>query len=152
MSVKYWWVGPREQVLNVPIACWYMGPASVVADRQQKLDFCQMLHWLLWERSWVRTHGSVSCRAVDCVKSPSWGQWICSNLLTVTWKVVIRGPCEIHMVEGHTRTGRRKRVACSSGFPLQGVHQFESSWLSYMSIACLWQSSHSNLINLIWLM
>jgi hypothetical protein len=27
-------------------------------------------------------------------------------------------------------------------FPLQRVHRFESSWLSDMSTACLWQSSH----------
>jgi hypothetical protein len=25
MSVKYQWVGPREQVLNIPIACWCYG-------------------------------------------------------------------------------------------------------------------------------
>jgi hypothetical protein len=28
------------------------------------------------------------------------------------------GPREIRMVEGHTWTERRKRVACWSGFPL----------------------------------
>jgi hypothetical protein len=30
------------------------------------------------------------------------------------------------MVEGHTRTERGMSVAYWSGFPLQGVHQFES--------------------------
>jgi hypothetical protein len=27
-SVMDRWVGPRKQVLNIPIACWYMGPVS----------------------------------------------------------------------------------------------------------------------------
>jgi hypothetical protein len=37
------------------------------------------------------------------------------------------------MVEGHTRIEHGKRVVCWSGFPLQGVHQFELPRLSYMS-------------------
>jgi hypothetical protein len=41
-------------------------------------------------------------------------------------KVAICGPGKIRMVEGHTRTKREKRVACWLGFPLQGVHRFES--------------------------
>jgi hypothetical protein len=53
------------------------------------------------------------------------------------------------MVEDHTQSEREKRVACWLGFPLQGVHQFESPRLSDMSTACLWQSSCSNLMNLI---
>jgi hypothetical protein len=28
MSMKERWVGPREQVLNVPIACWWYGPSE----------------------------------------------------------------------------------------------------------------------------
>jgi hypothetical protein len=28
VSVKDQWVGPRKQVLNVSIACWYVGPVS----------------------------------------------------------------------------------------------------------------------------
>jgi hypothetical protein len=37
------------------------------------------------------------------------------------------------MVVDHTRTERGKRVACWPGFPLQGVHRFESPRLSDMS-------------------
>jgi hypothetical protein len=37
------------------------------------------------------------------------------------------------MVEGYTRTEREMRVACWSGFPLQGVHRFESPRLLDMS-------------------
>jgi hypothetical protein len=115
---------------------------SLVAGCQQELDFFQLLHWLLWERSYVRSPGSFSRRAVDWVASPSSrGQWIYSNLLMTTWKVAIRGLCEIRMVEGHTWTERGIDVVCWSGSPLHGVYQFELLWLSDMSTACLWQSS-----------
>jgi hypothetical protein len=96
------WVGPHEQVLNVPIACWWYGSSKPSASCQHKLDFSPLLHWLFWERSWVRTHGSVSRRAVDCVGSPSSrGQWICwwlhEKLLYVyrvryVWSRAICGP------------------------------------------------------------
>jgi hypothetical protein len=79
------------------------------------------------ERNCVRTHESVSHRAVDCVGSPfSWEQWLCPSLLTTLRKIAIRGPREIRMVEGHMRTERGKHVACWSSFYLQGVHRFES--------------------------
>jgi hypothetical protein len=42
--VKNRWVGPREQILNVLIACWYMGLVSLVASYQQKLDFSPLLY------------------------------------------------------------------------------------------------------------
>jgi hypothetical protein len=91
-----------------------MGPVRLVVSYQQKLDFFSLLHWLLWEKS---------SRDADCVGSPSsQRQWICSNLLTTTRKVAIRGPREIRMVDGHTWTEREICVACWSGFPLQGVH------------------------------
>jgi hypothetical protein len=119
-----------------------MSLVSLVASCQQKLVFSSLPYWLLWERSWVRTHGSDGYRAMDCVgSSSSRGQWICTNLLMNSWKVAIHIPHEIRMVDGHTQTKRGKRVACWLGFPLQGVHRFESLWLSDMSISCLWQSS-----------
>jgi hypothetical protein len=40
--VKDRWVGPHKQVLNVPIACWYMGPVSLVACC---LIVCGFLHY-----------------------------------------------------------------------------------------------------------
>jgi hypothetical protein len=40
--------------------------------------------------------------------------------------VAICGPREIRIVLDHTQTERGKRVACWSGFLLQGIHQFES--------------------------
>jgi hypothetical protein len=49
------------------------------------------------------------------------------------WKVAMCRPREIHMALDHTWTERGKRVVCWSGFPLQGVHRFESPRLSDMS-------------------
>jgi hypothetical protein len=67
-----------------------MGPVSLVVGCQQRLDFSPLLHWLLCERSWVRTCGSVIWRVVDCVGSPSsQGQWIYSNLLTTARNVAM---------------------------------------------------------------
>jgi hypothetical protein len=56
------------------------------------------------------------------------------------------------MVEDHTQIERGKHIVCWSGFSLKGVYQFKSPRLSDMSVAYLWQSSHSNLINLMSLM
>jgi hypothetical protein len=30
VSVKDKWVGPREQVLNILIACWFYGPSKLM--------------------------------------------------------------------------------------------------------------------------
>jgi hypothetical protein len=95
-----------------------MGPVSLVVGCHQKLDFFSLLHWLLWERSWVQTRGSDDRRVVDCVGSPSSRvQWIYSNLLTTVRKIAICGPREIRMVVDYTQTECGKRVACWSGFP-----------------------------------
>jgi hypothetical protein len=94
-----------------------MGPVSLVASCQQTLVFFPLLHWLLWGRNWVWTHGPVNQRAVRWVKShSSQEQWICSNLLTTAWKVAMHWPREIHMVWDHTRTECGMCVACWSCF------------------------------------
>jgi hypothetical protein len=96
----------------------FMGPVRLVVGCQQKFGFSLLLQWLVRERSWVRTCGSLSW-AGGCVGSPSsWEQWICSNLLMIVRKLAICGPCEIRIVLNHTRTERGKRVECWSGFPL----------------------------------
>jgi hypothetical protein len=46
-----------------------MGPVSLVACHQQKLDLSLLLYWLAWERNWARIHGSVSRRVVDYIGS-----------------------------------------------------------------------------------
>jgi hypothetical protein len=55
----------------------------------------------------------------------------------------------IHMVGDHTWIERGMRVACWSGFPLQGVHQFESPRLSDMSTVVCGSHHVDNLIGLI---
>jgi hypothetical protein len=53
-----------------------MGPVSLVAHHRQKLGLSLLLHWLAWERNWVRISESVDRRAGDCVGSPfSQEQW-----------------------------------------------------------------------------
>jgi hypothetical protein len=78
-----------------------IGPVSLIVGWQQKLNFSPLLHWLLCERSWVQTHGSISRRAVDCVgSSTSQGQWICSNLLTIAQKVACMGTTHMKRTPG----------------------------------------------------
>jgi hypothetical protein len=67
---------------------------------------------------------SVCCRL--CRELFFLEQWLCSTLLMTMQMVAIWVLCEIHMVLKHTWTERGKRVVCWSGFPLQGVHRFES--------------------------
>jgi hypothetical protein len=45
-----------------------MGPVNLVVGHE--LGLRPLLHWLVRERSWVQTRGSVSWRAVDCVGGP----------------------------------------------------------------------------------
>jgi hypothetical protein len=47
-----------------------IGSVSLVDCHRQKLGLSLLLHWLASEKNWVRTHGSVSRRDVDCVRSP----------------------------------------------------------------------------------
>jgi hypothetical protein len=104
---------PRASIERTDRMLVFMGPVSLVVGHQQKLDFFPLFHWLLWERSWVWTHRSVSQRDVDCVGSPSsWGQWICSNLLMTVRKITICRPRELRMVLDYTRNERGKCVSC----------------------------------------
>jgi hypothetical protein len=51
VSIKDRWVEPREQVLNIPIAYWYMGLVSLVACHQQSVALSLLLQWLAQERN-----------------------------------------------------------------------------------------------------
>jgi hypothetical protein len=108
-------------------------PISLVTYRQHTLGLSTPLQWLCWKRNWGGSRGPLN-RA----ERWSWEHFFLravhlSNPIDNSWKVSIGGPREIRMIEGHTWTECRKRVACWSNFPLQGVHQFESSRLSDMS-------------------
>jgi hypothetical protein len=59
VSVKDRWVGTL-----------FIGPVSLVAYRQQRVDLPPLFQWLTWKRNWVQTHGLVSRCAVDYVENP----------------------------------------------------------------------------------
>jgi hypothetical protein len=138
VSVKDRGVGTREQVLKVPITCWYM---CLVSCRWQLCDFLHSFYGCEGERNWMETRRSINRGARDVVRSFFFSRAVTLlNSIGDSWKVAIRGLCEIHTVEVHTRTERGKRVTCWSGFPLQDVHWFESPWLSDMNnrLSCGW--------------
>jgi hypothetical protein len=109
---------PRASIERIDHMLVFMGPVSTVVGCQQKLGFFPLLQWLVRERSWVRTRGSLS-RAEGYIGSPSsQEQWICSNLLTTMRNIAICGLREIHMVLDHMWTERGKHVVCWLGFPL----------------------------------
>jgi hypothetical protein len=69
-----------------------MGPVNLVVDRRQELGLYPLLHWLVWERSWVQTRGSVSRCAVDCVGSHfSREKWDMSKSTGASRKVATYG-------------------------------------------------------------
>jgi hypothetical protein len=69
-----------------------MGPVNLVVGHRQELGLRPMLHWLVQERSWVRTSGSINRRAVDCVGRPfSREQWDLSKSIGVSRKVATYG-------------------------------------------------------------
>jgi hypothetical protein len=60
----------------------FMNPVSLVVAINICLVLPPLLYWLAQERNWVRTHGSVSQRAVNYVGSPfSQEQWPYPTLL-----------------------------------------------------------------------
>jgi hypothetical protein len=70
----------------IPVSKYWMywshagdiGPVRLVICHQQMLGFTLIASRLAQERNWVRTRGSVSPCAVDCVRSPfSREQWPC---------------------------------------------------------------------------
>jgi hypothetical protein len=111
--IKERWVGPCEQVLNVPITCWYMGPVS----RCSCVTIWSKPLSPMLRRSWGKkdevTQGD-GRTSLSMVAKISSGVGACFDLVGTTWNVAMRWPCEIRMVWDHTWT---ERVACWLGFP-----------------------------------
>jgi hypothetical protein len=83
-----------------------MGRVNLVVDHRQELGLRPLLHWLVRERSWVRTRGSVSQHAVDCVESPfSQEQWDLSKSIGTSRKVATYGDRPQEAYAGCTWTG-----------------------------------------------
>jgi hypothetical protein len=117
-----------------------MGPVNLVAYHRQKLGLSMLLHWLTWERNWVRTHGSVSRRAVDCVRSPflrssgispnlsvTHKRLLCVDHVRYVWSMVIRGlsvgivwcvgwvfPCRVYINLNHRDSRIWVSLVCGS--------------------------------------
>jgi hypothetical protein len=73
-------------------------------------------------------------RDVDCVRSPSSReQWACSTLSMTRERLPRTGIARRKRTPSVRGLAWEAYVACWSGFPLQGVHQFESPRLSDMS-------------------
>jgi hypothetical protein len=66
-------------------------------------------------------------RTMDCVGSPSSReQWACSTLSMTCERLPCTGTVRRKRTPGVRGLGWEAYVACWSGFPLQGVHRFES--------------------------
>jgi hypothetical protein len=117
----------------------FMDPVSLVICHQPRVALPPLLQWLARERNWIRTHGSTSRRAVDCIGNLFSRKCLCPSLLTMMQNVAICGPCKIRMVLEHTWTERGKHVACWSIFPcrvyIDSNHRDSRIWVT----GCLWQ-------------
>jgi hypothetical protein len=125
--VKDRWIGPHEQVLNVPITYWYYGPSKPSSLTSTEGDFTLTASMVgLGEK--LGTDPQIGQLVMLWIGSRalfSQEQWLCPSLLTASRKVAICGPREIRMVDGHTRIECGKHVACCSGFPLAGCTSFQ---------------------------
>jgi hypothetical protein len=98
-----------------------IGPVNLVVGHHQELDLCPLLHWLVRERSWVRTRGSVSRRVVDCVGSTfSREQSDLSKFVQISRKVTTYGDRPQEAYAGRTWTGVRRVRVVFVGFSPAG--------------------------------
>jgi hypothetical protein len=94
-----------------------MDPVNLVVGHHQELGLCPLLHWLVRERSWVLTHGSISRRAVDCVGSPfSQEQWDLSKSVGTSRKVATYGDRPQEAYARRTWTGMGSVCVMLVGF------------------------------------
>jgi hypothetical protein len=127
VSIKDRSVGPHEQVLNVLIVYWCYEPSEPSSRPSIVLGFAPTAS-LAGSGEKLGTDPRISQRhTVDYVGSPSSREQWAYSILSMT-----------HERSPRTETARRKRtldvlglawdayMACWSGFPLQGVHRFES--------------------------
>jgi hypothetical protein len=151
VSFKDRWVGPREQVLNVSIACRWYGSGKASSLLVIDVYLFPLFYWLAREKNWVRTRGSVNRCAVNCVGSPfSWEQWLCPTLSMTHERLPRTGTACRKRMQTYM-DWRGKHTCCvDQGFPLQSVHWFKSPWPSNMS-TLVYDSHHAD--NLIaWIM
>jgi hypothetical protein len=96
-----------------------MGLVNLVVGHRQELGLRPLLHWLVRERRWVQTHGSVSRCVVDCVGSHfSREQWDLSKSVGASRKVAMYGECPHEAYAGRTWTGVGSVCVMLVEFPL----------------------------------
>jgi hypothetical protein len=111
-----------------------MGPVNLVVGHHQELGLRPLLHcWFGWEAGY------------GPVDQLSGVLWIVSGALFLRSNEICPNLSAPHKRLPRTGTARKKRtqgvcglaweayMSCWSSFPLQGVHRFESPWLSDMS-------------------
>jgi hypothetical protein len=99
-----------------------MGQVNLVVGHRQELGLRLLLYWLAQERSWIWTRGSVSRCVVDCVGSSE----IYPNLSASHERLPHMGTTRRKHTPGVCGLAWEAYVSCWSGFPLHGVHRFES--------------------------
>jgi hypothetical protein len=142
VSIKDYSVGPHEQVLNVPIACRRYGSSKPNSLLLMDVWLSPLLHWLARERNWVRTRGSVSRRAGDCVGSPFLGS---SDSVQLCRRLVegchVRGPPAGSVRWAYVDWCGKRTYRVGRVFPcrvyIDSNHCDSRIWV----IACLWQFS-----------
>jgi hypothetical protein len=132
-QLKTVWLTPMSKYCTYRSHADDMGPVNLVVGHPQELGLRPLLRWLVRERSWVRTCGSVSRCAVDCVGSPfSREQWDMSKFVSASRKVATYGDCP-----------QEAYVSCWLGFPCRVYIDSNCSDSRIGVTACLWQSSRS---------
>jgi hypothetical protein len=146
VSIKDRWVGSREQVLNISITCWCYVPSKPSSGLSIEDCLFPLSHWLLWERSLVRTHGSDGHRPVDCVGSPSSQA---SGSVQICWRLHERLLCVDHMRYVWLMAIRRLSVWRVGRVFLYRVYIDSNCHNSRIWVSLICDSHHvANLINL----
>jgi hypothetical protein len=133
VSVKDRWVGPVSKYWAYRSHAGDMDPLRLVVCHQWVLDLSALLHWRGWERKWSGSRGPLS-------RAERWSQeHFFSRVVHLSNFVGDLAKCCYTWTTWDTY-GRGSYVdqawkACDVliGFSLQGVHRFESLWLSDMS-------------------
>jgi hypothetical protein len=110
-----------------------MGSVNLVTYYRQMLDFHYCFNDCVGRETGWRTYGSLS-RVGGCVGSPFIRSSRVHPILMMACERLPR-TCTAHRKHmwGIRGLTWEAYVSCVSGFPLQGVHWFESPWLSDMS-------------------
>jgi hypothetical protein len=144
MSVKEWWVGPREQVLNVPIACWWYelgNPNSRLLIDAWLCPHC-FIGWLGREAGYGPTDWSAGAL------------WIVSGTLflrssghvQLCWRLVkgchVQGPPAGSVRRAYVDWRGKRTCRVGQVFPYRVYINSNRRDSRIWATVCLWQPSH----------